>query len=272
MFRIQLIVILALIVSCNNGPKVIETGYDDNVSTQSGNSTGIFSDAGTSSAASSETNSNSGGAFSNDLHKVKVLETLNTSKYIYLRVQEGEEEFWIATRKMNVEVNAYYFYRGGLLKTNFESKEYDKVFDKIYLVSNLVPENHSQQGGMVNSGNEEPVQEATAENNPIVQWPVDPEVKKNSISISELVKNKEDYEGKTVQLSGKCTKINPNIMGRNWIHLKDGSMDEYDLVLTSNIAIPEGHEVTLKGTVALNKDFGAGYSYELLVENATLVR
>jgi hypothetical protein len=61
-------------------------------------------------------------------------------------------------------------------------------------------------------------------------------------------------------------------MNRNWIHLKDGSKDEYDLVITSEHAIPEGHTVTLKGTVALNKDFGAGYKYAIIVEDAHLLR
>jgi hypothetical protein len=61
-------------------------------------------------------------------------------------------------------------------------------------------------------------------------------------------------------------------MGRNWIHLKDGTLDNYDFVVTSDQAIPEGHVVTLKGTVARNRDFGSGYRYELLIENASVVR
>ena len=83
-------------------------------------------------------------SISNELHKVKVLEVLPAQRYVYLQVQENDGPFWIATRKMEVSKGEIYFYRGGLLKTNFESKEYNKVFDEIYLVSSLVAEDHSE--------------------------------------------------------------------------------------------------------------------------------
>jgi hypothetical protein len=93
----------------------------------------------------------------------------------------------------------------------------------------------------------------------------------NSIKIVALVKNSKKYEGKSVQISGECVKINPNIMGRNWIHLKDGSKDDYDLVITSNTFVQVGSVVTMTGIVALNKDFGSGYFYAIILENGALV-
>ena len=71
-----------------------------------------------------------------------------------------------------------------------------------------------------------------------------------------MVKDPKKYEGKTVQISGKCVKVNPNIMNRNWLHIKDGTKDDFDLVITSDTFFPEGSEVTMKATVVLNKDFG----------------
>lgn len=61
-------------------------------------------------------------------------------------------------------------------------------------------------------------------------------------------------------------------MNRNWIHLKDGSKDDYDLVVTSDVFVPEGTALTLKAMVTLNKDFGAGYKYDLILENGTIVK
>ena len=259
--------VLCLLASCNNGPKIIKTSNDG-----SSQPTGIFANAGSENAMQDGTRvDDAKQTMSNDLHQIKVLETLPTSKYIYLRVNEEDKEYWVATRKMDVEVGASYFFRGGLLKTNFESKEYDRIFETLYLVSNLVPANHAQ-------GNTEKQMEPTEKVNQTekqtaaVSWPVAKEIKDQSMSIKELVENKAELEGEIVQLTGRCTKINPNIMGRNWIHLKDGSLDEYDLVLTSDVAVPEGHEITVKGTVTLNRDFGAGYTYDLLIENAELVR
>ena len=80
-----------------------------------------------------------------EVHKVKVLEILPTVKYLYLRVVELGDEYWIATLKADVIEGEYYYITGGLLKTNFESKEHNRIFDKMLLIENIVPENHSQQ-------------------------------------------------------------------------------------------------------------------------------
>ena len=242
-----------LVVSCNQGPKIIATPVSSE-SAASSASTGIFSDE--SSSAVSQT-----APVSSDVHTVKVLEVLPTSKYVYLKVDENGEEFWIATSKKEVEVGKTYFYKNGILKTNFESKEHNRVFDKVYLVANIVPANHGNQSSTVSKEINE-----TAE----VESPIQVDVE-GSIKIAEIVNNKSKYNGKEVQISGKCTKLNPNIMGRNWVHLKDGSMDDFDLVITSEHAVPEGHIVTMKGTVVLDKDFGAGYKYDLIIENGEIV-
>jgi len=253
-FKLLFILGLAICAtSCNSGPKVISTSVSSTTSLGQ-ESTGIFSDdvIGTSSTPA---------AVSSDVHTVKVLEVLPTSKYVYLKVDEKGEEFWIATSKKEVKVGETYFYKNGILKTNFESKEHNRVFDKVYLVANIVPANHGVEQSTTTSQPKE-TNESEA--------PKKIEIE-GSIKISELVNNKSKYDGKEVQISGKCTKLNPNIMGRNWIHLKDGSMDEYDLVVTSDVAVPEGHVVTMKGIVVLDKDFGAGYKYDLIIENGQIV-
>ena len=212
-------------------------------------------------------------SFKDDVHTVTINEILKTERYLYINVTEKNNinPFWIATRKMDVKVGGTYFYKGGLLKTNFESKEFKRTFDKIYLVSsNLVPANHAADP---NFGK-----------NPTLTKKVDVKAAqtsnkkaaksvnvKGSIKIANLVKNAKKYAGKTVQISGTCTKINAGIMNRNWIHIKDGSKDDYDLVVTSKELVQEGATVTLKATVTLNKDFGAGYSYDLILENASIV-
>jgi hypothetical protein len=93
-----------------------------------------------------------------------------------------------------------------------------------------------------------------------------------SISIAELVQNANKYENKTVQISGECTKVNYNIMGRNWIHLKDGSQDDFDLVVTSEENPSAGQILTMQGVVIRGKDFGAGYQYELILEQGKILK
>ena len=67
-------------------------------------------------------------------------------------------------------------------------------------------------------------------------------------------------------------KVNDAIMDRNWIHLVDGSADDYDFVITSNVSVPVGHAVVFEGLISTNRDFGAGYKYELLMEDAVTLK
>jgi hypothetical protein len=256
---------VSIVFSCNNGPKVIEA------ETSSGEMikpTGIFDLNGTSPSEKTPANQ---GSFTEDLHKVVVNEVIPASRYVYLNVTEAGNSFWIATRSQDITQGETYFYRGGLLKTNFESKEHRRTFDKIYLVSNLVPEKHGGNSGELGNTVNTPNNGETIQKELIPTHTEKAVQNKGQITIAELVAHPEVYEGKSVQLSGTCVKVNPNIMNRNWIHLKDGTQDDFDLVITSATFIPEGQKVTLKGIVNRNRDFGAGYTYALIVENATVV-
>ena len=209
-------------------------------------------------------------SISREVHTVVIKEILlSENNYVYLKVQEGEEQFWISTVKQDIHVGETYYYNEALLKTNFESSEHNRVFDKIYLVTNLVsathgndPENGREktQGEIAKNSKEE------TKSNPkrIIE-------QKGSMKIAELVKDPKKFEGKTVQISGICTKLNEGIMNRNWIHLQDGSKDDFDLVVTSDVIVEVGKVVTMKALVTLNKDFGAGYKYDLILENGTIV-
>lgn len=258
----RILTILTLIsilgMSCGSDPKVIPV-HDETAS--GGKSSGVFSDDGSGGAQSGTEM-----APSKEFHTVTVKEILPTSKYVYLLVEEEGQEFWISTLKFEVNVGEVYFYRDGLLKNNFHSTEHNRTFEKLYLVSQLVKADHGnndggmQEGGAANhgqeSGNAQP-------KNVVVP---------GSVRIADLVANAKKYEGKDIQISGVITKVNARIMSRNWLHIKDGSKDDYDLVVTTSEGIPEGHTVTMKGKVSLNKDFGAGYKYELIVEDAQLVK
>ena len=212
--------------------------------------------------------SNDNKSFSNQVHTVVVDEVLPATKYVYVHVNEGMEQYWVATALKEITVGETYFFRGGLLKTNFESKEYNRMFEKIYLVSQFVPAKH---GDNTPNASEMTTPPGNQDNKDAVKNVKKVEKAAGSISIAELVNNYQKYEGQTVQLSGECVKINPQIMGRNWIHLKDGSKDDYDLVITSDVFVREGSVITIKATVVLNKDYGAGYNYDLILEDGILV-
>ncbi len=264
-----IITMALLLMACNNKPKVITETADN---TGSVKSSGIFSDSNNGSSESNPEGNSNTSVFTEGLHKVVVNEVLPAKKYVYLNVNEGDKQFWIATGTMEAKVGETYFYKGGLLKTNFESKEYNRVFETVYLVTSMVAEKHGNNTDKVNIGDySEPKKKTPTK--VAIETHTDKVIQhKGSIKISELVTNQKKYEGKTVQLTGKCTKINAGIMNRNWIHLKDGSKDDFDLVITSDVYVPEGSSITIKALVTLDKDFGAGYRYDLILENGVLIK
>jgi hypothetical protein len=201
------------------------------------------------------------------LHKVVVEEVLPTSKYTYLNVSENGEMTWIAIPKKEVKIGGTYYYRGGLKKTNFKSVEYDRVFETLYLVSDVSedPGMSGMAAGVSPHGNMP--KEVQTEQTTLIE-PVP-----GGITISELFENRKKYEGQTVRIKGRCVKLNNMIMSRNWIHLQDGSLKDktIDLTVTTTENIPLGAIVAVEGVITLNKDFGAGYKYDIIMENAILI-
>lgn len=200
------------------------------------------------------------------LHKVVVEEILQTSKYTYLNVSEDGEMVWIAIPKKEVEKGGTYYYRGGLKKTNFKSVEHDRVFETVYLVSDVSKEPNMMGGAKgdphANAGNTLPM-----DKNAKIEPPP------GGITIAELFANRKKYDGQSVRIKGRCVKLNNMIMNRNWIHLQDGSIKDeaVDLTVTTTENIPLGAIVAFEGKITLNKDFGAGYKYEIIMEDAKLL-
>ena len=252
--KVYLFILFALaMAACDSKPKVIEA--------ESVGGTGngpIFQDPGNVVAPGTNAPAQDMNAAE---HKVVVQEVLNTDKYSYLHVKENAEEYWIAITKQDVKVGSTCYYRGGLLKKNFQSKEFNRVFETVYLVGEFRQE--GAEAGAQAGGGISPGSEALAPPKNVQRAP-------GAIKISDLVANISKYDGKTVKITGKCVKINPMIMGRNWLHIQDGSGKNIDLTVTTTEMVQLGSIVTLEGVVAVNKDFGAGYKYDYILEAAVL--
>jgi hypothetical protein len=93
-------------------------------------------------------------------------------------------------------------------------------------------------------------------------------------TISQLYADLKKYDGQTIRVKGKVTKVNPAIMNKNWIHLQDGTEynGQFDLTVTTDQEFQVGSVVTIEGKIALDKDFGYGYSYKVLLEEGTIIR
>ena len=233
-------------VACDSKPKV------------------IVAETSNSSQTSVAVDSSQAPAASNDMHQVSVVEVLQAERYTYLKVKEKLATFWIATKKLEAHVGESYLYQGGLLKTNFESVEHKRVFDKIYLVSEIINSNAHPGGSMET--------EHTHNHDALPMTEAMPNIK-GAIKLSELIGNKSNYKGKKIIVAGTCVKANYGIMNKNWYHIQDGSKlagKVLDFTITSDDNIPQGAPVAFEGVLRLNKDFGAGYVYELIMENGKL--
>ena len=199
-------------------------------------------------------------------HKVKVEEVKQGNTYTYLKVTENNEEYWIATAKGDFSEGAMLYYGQGLEMKDFKSNEVDQTFDRIFFVQSLSTE-------PMMAGNEQlPEDPHNMRNRTAKVASISVEKSPGGITIAELYGAKDDYSGKKVVIRGQVTKFNSGIMGSNWAHIQDGSGEEkYDLTVTTSETVKVGEVVTFEGTVSLNKDFGAGYKYEVLIEQAKLV-
>jgi len=238
-------------IACDSKPKVIVE--DENPTTQEAVNSSIPTNAATPSP----------GAGGTDVHKVTVNEVLQAERYTYLNVTEGLKSYWLATAKREASKGKTYLYKGGLMKTNFESQDFKRTFDTIYLVSNVI-DAAEHPGGNLSAGSS--VAPSTATNGKASNTPV-----KDAVKLSDLIANKAKYAGKTITVAGECVKVNNGIMGKNWVHIQDGSKEKgkaLDLTITTNLNIAVGSKVALTGKIVLDKDFGAGYRYDIIMEDA----
>ncbi len=71
-------------------------------------------------------------------------------------------------------------------------------------------------------------------------------------------------------------KANSGIMGKNWLHLRDGSgtqeKADNDITITTDGTAAVGDVVVVTGVVRLDKDFGAGYAYPVIIEEAKVAK
>jgi len=93
------------------------------------------------------------------------------------------------------------------------------------------------------------------------------------ITIAKLLADKKSYSGKVIKIKGKVTKFNPSIMEKNWVHIQDGSEfgGDFDLTITTAVQASVGETLTFEGKIVLDKDFGYGYFYKVLMEDGKSV-
>lgn len=206
----------------------------------------------------------------------KVLEVLNASNYTYLRVDTGREKIWLAAPQLKIKSGEKVTFGTGLPMKNFESKSLGRTFDTVYFVDQVAREGDkpasqrvSQAGGQtLPEGHPKPSQDNGAAG---AKMDFSRISKANGgQTIAEIYAQKTQLAGKKTAVRGKVVKYNSGIMGKNWIHLKDGTGSEgsNDLAVTTKSDAKVGDTLLVRGTVVTDKDYGYGYKYPVIIEDA----
>ena len=193
--------------------------------------------------------------YASSVHQATVQETMSSGGYTYMKVKDGNDIYWVAMTQRNVKPgDTIKFNEQGWMK-NFHSKTLNRTFDNILFAGEVDTQTQAQKIQNVKP------------NIMTSKYKT-----KGTLTIAELFKNRDKYVGKTVTVRAKVTKALTQIMKLNWVHLEDGSrfMNMDDLVFTSTQTPPKvGDVVYATGKVVKDKDFGYGYFYPLVIQEAT---
>lgn len=206
-----------------------------------------------------------------------LVERIAVSPYVYLRLTTATGDLWVAVLDAPLTVGARVTVYNALLMEQFESKTLKRTFDRIYFGSLDAP--GALPTEMAGTGTATGAAPSAAGATPaVVAAPVAPVAKATGAdarTIAELWTQKDRLANAVVSVRGTVVKYNAAVMGKNWLHLQDGSGDAtkgtHDLTVTTLDAASVGATVTITGTVHLNRDVGAGYTFALLVEDAKVI-
>lgn len=198
-----------------------------------------------------------------------VLETINAAGYTYVQVDTGKEKFWAAAPRLAVNVGDDVVVPEGMPMPDYHSKTLDRTFDMVYFVPSIVVAGAEKpDGGM-------PADSLPMHRGRTVVETTDVDLSgilpaEEGQTIADLFARRADLAGKKVKVRGKVVKFSPEIMGKNWIHLQDGTgaVGTNDLTVTSSARVEKGDMVIISGTLVVDKDFGYGYFYDVIIEDA----
>jgi hypothetical protein len=208
-----------------------------------------------------------------DVVKGEVLEVKDVDAYTYLRLKTKDGEVWAAVNKAPVAKGAEVTIQNPAVMSNFTSKTLNKTFDRI-IFGSLAAAGTGAAPAAVAPANMAAMHAAL----PQSADPGDVKVAKatgpNARTVAEIVTAKADLKGKPVLVRGKVVKFTPEVMGKNWIHLRDGTGDAAkgtnDILVTSKDETKIGDVILVKGVVRTDVNLGSGYVYAVMVDEGAL--
>ncbi|MFQ5643392.1 MAG: hypothetical protein ACE5FQ_06810 [Thiogranum sp.] len=197
-----------------------------------------------------------------------VVETFDAGDFTYLQLDSGKEKFWAAGPLTRLAPGTMVAISTRMPMENYHSKKLDRDFELIYFTDRIITDAHKEESDT-----------APVELNPhsdITSAPARAPVSgiskaEGGKSIDEIITQKDALAGKTVRVRGKVVKFTKEVLGHNWIHIQDSSSGA-DLTVTTDGTAGIDDIIVAEGTLNLGRDFGYGYVYELILEDASITK
>lgn len=235
-----------------------------------------------------------------------IVETMDAAGYTYLLLDRTADKIWVAIPKTPVKTGQVVTCAPGMTMNQFASKTLERTFDTIVFSPGLqdTAQAPAPQEKIASTVQQQPadfsaalqaerssapaaagpaggipagMEQSTGSIGAIVPSAEVSVIKAtgpNSYSVGECFEQAKELNTKTVRVRGKVMKISRMIMGKNWLHIQDGTgnplKNMHDLVVTTQSDPGEGTVVTVEGILSANRDFGAGYTYAVIIEDATV--
>ncbi|MGB3224658.1 MAG: DNA-binding protein [Desulforhopalus sp.] len=226
-----------------------------------------------------------------------IIETMNASGYTYMLIENQMKQTWVAIPGAKVETGETVSYYEGIEMKNFNSKSLNRTFETVIFSPGLADQKAADTQNKENPKQPAPTDSFTAaiqaekENvqpdistavsggsagaiAPLEEISIEKATGDNGYTVEEIFEKAKQLAGEKVRVQGKVVKFSPMIMGKNWIHIQDGTGDPlhntHDLVVTTGETVAVDSIVTIEGQLAAEKDFGAGYKYSAIVEDAAI--
>lgn len=207
--------------------------------------------------------------------KGEVLEVLDTDAFTYMRLRTTKGETWAAVGKAPVKKGEQVTITNPSVMEKFHSKSLNRTFDTIVM---------GRLAGAPGAAASSPGSPATAA--AMAEFhggpPAAPDVQVGKVAkaegasgrtVAEVYANRASLKDKPVTVRARVVKVTPGVMGKTWVHLRDGSGSASDgtndLLATSKDEPKVGDLVVAQGTVRTDVDLGSGYAYKVLVEGAS---
>ncbi len=203
-------------------------------------------------------------SMANGLATGAVVETMAAGGYTYAMIEVAGKQIWAAGPPTPMSVGDTITFSTMIPMKDFHSKALNRDFPVLYFVDGF---------STLNSGvsTAQPSAVAAPATAPAAAVVAIGNIEKveGGYTIAEILAQRNELTGKPIKVRGQVTKVVNGIMGKNWVHISDSSGDA-DFIVTTSGTASNGQVIVAEGMLALNRDFGYGYKYDILMEDATV--